>query len=128
MWSTGRSWAGTGRAGRLLQGTRRSFPESATFFGSRYPNNQKTSKVRMGSFYFRLFMYALGSDGKDSASRAPTLIPAGLRYNDRVSGFDHEVFRIRLTLDKIVIWHDKTDFPPSPVPIRDMSHYLKFVS
>src|SRR6266568_2145428 len=66
--------------------------------------------------------------GEGSARRAPTLIPACLRYNDRVSGFDHEVFRISLTLDKIVIWHGKTDFPPSPVPIRDMPHYLKFVS
>src|SRR5437867_856769 len=65
---------------------------------------------------------------KGSTRRTPTLIPACLRYNDRVSGFDHEVFRISLTLDKIVIWHSQTDFPPSPVPIRDMPHYLKFVS
>src|SRR5438034_8762832 len=58
----------------------------------------------------------------------PYAEPACLRYYDCVSGFDHEVFRISLTFDKIVIWHGKTDFLPSPVSIRDMPHYLEFVS
>src|SRR2546425_12888136 len=105
MCSTGRSWAETSRAGRLLRGTRRSFPESATFFGPRYPNNQRASEVRMGSSYFRLVMYALS---RGMARRAATLMPTCLRYNNRVSGFDHEVFRITFAFEKIVIGHSKT--------------------